>query len=61
MRRFLNGLPATIVLLELMSLGNLGCGQPVREDRSINWSQEGKAVGFQHGQEGVEDQQRLIR
>jgi hypothetical protein len=30
-----------------------GCGQPVREDRSINWSKEGESVGFQHGQEGV--------
>jgi Tol biopolymer transport system component len=30
-----------------------GCGQPVREDRSINWSKEGDSVGFQHGQEGV--------
>jgi Tol biopolymer transport system component len=31
----------------------LGCGQPVREDRSINWSSQGDAVGFQHGKEGV--------
>jgi tetratricopeptide (TPR) repeat protein len=30
-----------------------GCCQPVREDRSINWSKEGESVGFQHGQEGV--------
>jgi hypothetical protein len=30
-----------------------GCGQPVREDRSINWSKEGESVGFQHGQEGI--------
>jgi hypothetical protein len=30
-----------------------GCGQPVREDRSINWSTEGGQVGFQHGQQGV--------
>src|SRR5215831_3707485 len=30
-----------------------GCRQPVREDRSINWSKEGSSVGFQHGQEGV--------
>src|SRR3979409_60923 len=30
-----------------------GCGQPVREDRSINWSRDGASVGFQHGQEGV--------
>src|ERR1700732_3818740 len=31
----------------------LGCGQPVREDRSINWARGGEAVGFQHGREGV--------
>src|SRR5262249_42653232 len=30
-----------------------GCGQPVREDRTINWSPQGQGVGFQHGQEGV--------
>jgi hypothetical protein len=30
-----------------------GCLQPVREDRSINWSKEGDSVGFQHGQEGI--------
>jgi WD40 repeat protein len=29
-----------------------GC-QPVREDRSINWSGDGKSVSFQHGDEGV--------
>src|SRR5207237_7840383 len=45
---------ATLVLVViLMSLGGSGCGQPVREDRSINWSQEGQGVGFQHGKEGV--------
>lgn len=30
----------------------VGC-QPVKEDRHINWAKDGKAVGFQHGQEGV--------
>jgi hypothetical protein len=30
-----------------------GCGSPVREDRSINWSDGGASVGFQHGSEGV--------
>jgi hypothetical protein len=30
-----------------------GCGEPVREGRSINWSKEGDSVGFQHGREGV--------
>jgi hypothetical protein len=39
-------------LLAVMAL-LAGCGEPVREDRSINWSKEGGAVGFQHGQEGV--------
>jgi hypothetical protein len=29
-----------------------GC-QPVREDRTITWSGQGNAVGFQHGKEGV--------
>lgn len=29
-----------------------GC-QPVREDRTITWSAQGDAVGFQHGREGV--------
>lgn len=30
-----------------------GCEQPVREDRTITWSAEGKVVGFQHGAGGV--------
>jgi Tol biopolymer transport system component/tetratricopeptide (TPR) repeat protein len=30
-----------------------GCGEPVREDRTITWSAQGDAVGFQHGEEGV--------
>jgi hypothetical protein len=30
-----------------------GCGQPVREDRTIAWSAAGTAVGFQHGADGV--------
>jgi hypothetical protein len=37
----------------VFALSLVGCGQPVREDRSINWSGEGKSVGFQHGHEGV--------
>jgi hypothetical protein len=36
----------------LFSVVLAGC-QPVREDRSINWSSDGQAVGFQHGKEGV--------
>jgi len=31
----------------------IGCGQPVREDRSINHQQDGDAVAFQHGNNGV--------
>jgi tetratricopeptide (TPR) repeat protein len=34
----------------------VGCnqsGQPIREDRSINWSSEGGSVDFQHGQQGI--------
>jgi hypothetical protein len=30
-----------------------GCNQPVRENRTITWSADGKAVGFQHGADGV--------
>jgi hypothetical protein len=30
-----------------------GCGQPVRQDRSINWSANGSSVSFQHDGEGV--------
>ena len=30
-----------------------GCNQGVREDRTIAWSADGRAVGFQHGREGV--------
>jgi hypothetical protein len=42
-----------------------GCGQPVREDRSINFSRDGGSVGFQHGSEGIfladSDGQNLTR
>jgi len=30
-----------------------GCGDTVREDRTITFSQDGEAAGFQHGEEGV--------
>ena len=30
-----------------------GCGQPVREDRSIPFRADGGQVGFQHGNEGI--------
>jgi hypothetical protein len=42
-------------LLEILLFvlcGLTGC-QPVHEDRSINWSHDGRGVGFQHGKEGV--------
>jgi hypothetical protein len=31
----------------------VGCAPRVRQDRSINWSPEGHAVGFQHDEAGV--------
>ena len=30
-----------------------GCGQPVREDRSIPFNADGSQVGFQHGNDGI--------
>src|SRR5437764_10185790 len=39
-----------VVLLLLLAAG---CAGPVREDRTITFSPQGNAVGFQHGQEGV--------
>jgi Tol biopolymer transport system component len=49
-RRF----PFALVAFGLFAAGVFlaGC-QPVREDRSINWSSDGESVGFQHGQEGI--------
>ncbi|CAN5257987.1 hypothetical protein BH10PLA2_BH10PLA2_16980 [soil metagenome] len=38
-----------IVMASVLS----GCGQPVREDRSIPFSADGNQVGFQHGNEGI--------
>ncbi len=40
------------VLLGLLAFLS-GCQQGVREDRTITWSADGRAVGFQHGREGV--------
>jgi hypothetical protein len=40
------------VLLGLLALLG-GCNRGVREDRTITWSADGRAVGFQHGREGV--------
>src|SRR5438874_1125976 len=50
-----SSLPAVpfMLLSLLVTIAILGCGEPVREDRSINWSQQGKGVSFQHGEEGV--------
>ncbi len=45
--------PAWIVL-SLLPIFIAGCGRaPVREDRSINFSNDGSGVGFQHGDEGL--------
>jgi hypothetical protein len=30
-----------------------GCGGPVRENRNINWSLDGKTVAIAHGDDGV--------
>jgi Tol biopolymer transport system component len=40
------------VLIGLLALLG-GCQQSVREDRTIAWSADGRAVGFQHGREGI--------
>lgn len=42
-----------VAVVALAGLVPLGCGEPVREDRTITWSAEGKGVGFQHGEQGV--------
>ena len=49
------GRDSTRLFLALGFLGLAvgGCGDPVREDRTITWSAEGNAVGFQHGDQGV--------
>jgi hypothetical protein len=46
-------LPRRLFLLALVALAIAGCGQPVREDRSITFSGDGSQSGFQHGNEGV--------
>jgi hypothetical protein len=48
--RYPNALIALECLVWMLSLA--GC-QPAREDRSIQWSQDAHAVGFQNGQQGV--------
>lgn len=47
-RPFTVSLPFTLTLLVAV-----GCGEPVREDRSADWGRDGKTVAFQHEQEGV--------
>ncbi len=37
----------------VLSLMIVGCGEPVRPDRTIEFSRDGKQVAFQHDQEGV--------
>src|SRR5258708_2169710 len=48
------GLRSRLLLVGLATVCVVwGCGQPVREDRSIHFSSDGGQVGFQHGNEGV--------
>ena len=37
----------------VVMVGLIGCGQTVREDRTIHFAADGGAVSFQHGKEGV--------
>lgn len=37
----------------ILSLMIVGCGEPVRQDRTIEFSRDGNQVAFQHDQEGV--------
>jgi hypothetical protein len=37
----------------LFALALAGCGPGIRQDRSITWTSEGEAVGFQHNEEGI--------
>ncbi len=37
----------------VLSLMIVGCGEPVRPDRTIEFSRDGKQVAFQHDQEGI--------
>ena len=37
----------------LLAISMGGCGEPVREDRTITHSRDGENVGFQHGGQGV--------
>jgi hypothetical protein len=39
--------------IAFLSYALSGCGQPVREDRSIPFSADGSQVGFQHRNEGI--------
>ena len=41
------------VSLALTLLLVVGCGEPVREDRSADWGRDGNTVAFQHDKEGV--------
>jgi hypothetical protein len=42
-----------VVAIACFVLTLAGCGQGVRQDRSVTWSPEGAAVGFQHDAQGV--------
>lgn len=37
----------------LLTLSLIGCADPVREDRTVEFSRDGSQVAFQHGDEGV--------
>ncbi len=43
----------SLLALIFLTLCLAGCGQPVREDRSIHFSDDGRQATFQHGREGV--------
>ncbi len=42
-----------LTMLAVLSLMIVGCGEPVRQDRTIEFSRDGNQVAFQHDQEGV--------
>jgi tetratricopeptide (TPR) repeat protein len=44
---------SVLCVVALCGLGLIGCGQPVREDRSVTFSKDGNQVGFQHNEDGV--------
>ena len=53
MLRFKKSTQVSLILLAFGPLCLCGCVDAVQEDRSIEWSGDGRSAGFQHGQEGV--------